>query len=90
MWFSHLINRLQAISCKGSQLDHSLYIYYHSYVFLYFLIYVDDIIIAGDDLFSLNHVIHLLQNDFPVKNLGDLNFFFDVEAIRNDYRLYLS
>lgn len=59
-WFSSLTDRLQAIGFKGSQADHSLYVYHHGSILLYFLIYVDDIILAGADLNFINHVISLL------------------------------
>jgi hypothetical protein len=90
VWFSHLTDKLQAIGFKRSQADHSLYVYQHGSILLYFLIYFDDIILAGADLNFINHVISLLQFDFPIKNLGELSFFFDVEAIRSDEGLYLS
>jgi len=89
-WFSHLTDKLQAIGFKRSQVDHSLYVYQHGSILLYFLIYVDDIILAGADLNFINHVISLLQSDFPIKNLGELSFFLGVEAIRSDEGLYLS
>ena len=89
-WFSRLTDRLQAIGFKGSQADHSLYVYQHGSILPYFLIYVDDIILVGVDLNFINHVISLLQSDFPIKNLGELSFFLGVEAIRSDEGLYLS
>jgi hypothetical protein len=81
---------LQAIGFKGSQANHSLYVYQHGSILLYFLIYVDDIILAGADLNFINHVISLLQSDFPIKNLSELSFFLGVEAIQSDEGLYLS
>jgi len=89
-WFSLLTDKLQAIGFKGSQVDNSLYVYQHGSILLYFLIYVDDIILAGADLNFINHVISLLQSNFPIKNLGELSFFLSVEAIRSDEGLYLS
>jgi histone deacetylase 1/2 len=80
-WFSRLIDKLQAISFKKSQAYHSIYVYQHGSILLYFLIYVDDIILAGADLNFINHVISLLQSDFPINNLGELSFFLGVEAI---------
>ena len=89
-WLSRLTDKLQAIGFKGSQVDHSLYVYQHGSILLYFLIYVDDIILAGANLNFINHVISLLQSDFPIKTLGEFNFFLSVEAIRSDEGLYLS
>jgi len=81
VWFSRLTDKLQAIGFKKSQVDHSIYVYQYGSILLYFLIYVDDIILAGVDLNFINHVISLLQSDFPIKNLDELSFFLGVEAI---------
>jgi hypothetical protein len=54
------------------------------------LIYVDDIIIIGSDIGSINRVITLLQGDFPVKDMGELSLFLNIEALHIDNGLYLS
>jgi histone deacetylase 1/2 len=35
-------------------------------------------------------VINLLQADFAIKDMGELSFFLNIEAIRIDHGLYLS
>jgi histone deacetylase 1/2 len=54
------------------------------------LIYIDDIIITENDISSINRVITLLQGDFAVKDMGELSFFLNIEALHNDNGLYLS
>jgi histone deacetylase 1/2 len=76
-----LTNQLQAIGLIGSQADHSLYIYHQGSTLIYLLIYVDDIILAGADMQSINRAITLLQNKFAVKDIGDLTFFLGIKAI---------
>ena len=46
-----------------------------------FLIYVDDIIITSADIHAINKVISLLQDNFAVKDIGELSFFLGIEAI---------
>ena len=89
-WFSRLIDQLQALGFKGSQMDHSLYVYHHGSTLFYFLIYVNDIIITGVDIHAINKVISLLQDNFAIKDMGDLSFFLGIEAIRSNHGLYLS
>jgi hypothetical protein len=89
-WFSCLTNKLQAIGFIGSQVDHSLFVYHQGSTLLYFLIYIDDIILTGSDIISINRVINLLQADFAIKDMGELSFFLNIEAIRIDHGLYLS
>jgi hypothetical protein len=54
------------------------------------LIYVDDIILTGLSNNVLSHLIATLSHDFPIKDLGNLNFFLGVEVIRTAKGLLLS
>ena len=85
-----MTNQLQAIGLIGSQADHSLYIYHQGSTLIYLLIYVDDIILAGADMQSINRAITLLQNKFAVKDIGDLTFFLGIKAIWDASGLHLS
>ncbi|KAG8501082.1 hypothetical protein CXB51_003205 [Gossypium anomalum] len=46
---------------------------------VYFLIYVDDIIVTGDDSAELDVVISCLDRQFSLKDLGELSFFLGLE-----------
>ena len=46
-WFSRLPGHLLALRFRSSKFDSSLFIYYHQRVAIFFLIYVNDIIIIG-------------------------------------------
>ena len=86
-----MTDQLQALGFIGSQADHSLYVYHHGSILIYFLIFVDDIIIiTGVDVHVINKVISLLQDNFAVKDMGELSFFLGIEAIQSDHGLYLS
>jgi len=89
-WFSRLTDQLQTIGFISSQADHSLYVYHQGSTLIYLLIYVDDIILAGADIQSINRVIQLLQTKFAVKDIGDLMFFLGIEAIGDASGLHLS
>jgi hypothetical protein len=74
-WFSRLSNRLLALGFTGSKADSSLFIFRQGSVVIYFLIYVDDILVTGSNLAAVNSVIQQLNIDFAVKDLGHLSFF---------------
>lgn len=40
---------------------------------MYFLVYVDDIIVTGDDFVAFDKVICYLDQQFTLKDLGELN-----------------
>lgn len=44
------------------------------------LIYVDDKIFTGSSLATLDDLIKAFSSDFPIKDLGNLNFFLGVEV----------
>lgn len=54
------------------------------------LIYVNDIIIIGNDEGHVCSLIQLLDKKFSPKDLGNLHLFLDVEVKRNSDVLYLS
>lgn len=47
------------------------------------LVYVDDIVLTGDDLTETQFVKHHLDNHFKIKDLGPLKFFVCLEVARS-------
>ena len=89
-WFSHLSQRLLALGFHGSKSDTSLFIQNSSTDLIFFLIYVDDIIVIGNNRNSIARLIQALQADFALKKLGPLHFFLGVQAYTTEAGLYLS
>lgn len=54
------------------------------------LIYVDDILLTGNDSVFIKSIISQLSSSFPVKDLGPLHFFLGLEVKRDKSRLFLS
>ena len=65
-----------ATSCP----DMSLFIMQRPNVTVYFLIYVNDLIITGSDAALVYRIITILDATFSTKDLGSLSFFFGVEV----------
>lgn len=57
---------------------------------MFFLIYVDDIILIGSDSIALHIVFHSLSLTFPLKDLGPLCFFLGLEIQYLATGLHLS
>jgi len=70
-------------------MDYSLFTYNSDTLCVFVLVYIDDIIITGSDSQAVHYFIDQLQNVFPIKDLGELSFFLNVEAIRNQAGLHL-
>ena len=57
---------------------------------LYFLVYVDDLIITGSDLSLVDTIIRQLNSKFSTKDLRVLSYFYGVEVLPTSTSLLLS
>ena len=57
---------------------------------MYLLVYVDDLILTGDNDTKVNHFIAILARQFSIKDLGLLTYFLGVEVVPNKHDLLLS
>jgi hypothetical protein len=68
----------------------SLFYYRKGLVTIFLLVYVDDIIIASSSSSVLSDLLHNLQWDFALKDLGPLHYFLGIEVSRSPDGLWLS
>ncbi|KAK2390516.1 putative mitochondrial protein [Trifolium repens] len=60
--------------------DHSLFTLKHDNTFTALLVYVDDIILAGNSLDEFQRIKKLLDSEFKIKDLGQLKYFLGIEV----------
>ncbi|GKV52700.1 hypothetical protein SLEP1_g59271 [Rubroshorea leprosula] len=89
-WFEKLINSLQAASLKQSYANYSLFTSIKGKSFVAILIYVDDIIIIGDDSTRIKALKQYLRAKFSIKDLGPLKYFLGIEMARTREGIVLS
>ncbi|KAK3037888.1 hypothetical protein RJ639_032118 [Escallonia herrerae] len=73
-----------------SHVDHTLFTYWKGDVFLSVLVYVDDLILAGNNSTACSLFKKYLNDCFKLKNLGPLKYFLGIEAARGPRGLFLS
>lgn len=73
----------------NSKFDASLFIYSKNGILGYFLVYVDDLILTGNDN-SFSKFIRDISQRFSVKDLGSLHHFLSVEVIPTPSGLLLT
>ena len=73
-----------------SRVDLSLFVYSLGNALIYFLVYVNDLIIIGSDPFLVDNIIQQLDSKFSTKDLGVLPFFYGVEVLATLTGLLLS
>jgi hypothetical protein len=72
-WFHRLSEALLDRGFVGSKVDTSLFLLHKNSIHLFLLVYVDDIIVTGNNLPVINDLISSLQAEFKLKDLGTLS-----------------
>ncbi|WVZ18008.1 hypothetical protein V8G54_005330 [Vigna mungo] len=89
-WNSKLTSALISYGFSQSSADHSLFTYHSSNSFIALLVYVDDIVLTGDNMQAINDVKQFLHHKFSIKDLGSLKFFLGFEVARSQQGLVLN
>ncbi|GJY38368.1 retrovirus-related pol polyprotein from transposon TNT 1-94, partial [Tanacetum coccineum] len=80
-WYIELKSFLVSYGFTNSVADTSLFIYNAHGVIVYFLVYIDDIIITGNNTSFIDKFVQQLHDRFALKDLGELHQFLGVEVI---------
>lgn len=69
------------IGFKRSEADYSLYILITDEGIIYFVLYVDDILMIGSNVQKMREVKQLLSETFKIKDLGDVKQFMGLSIV---------
>lgn len=88
-WFNTFSNFLleQGFTCSKS--DPSLFTYHQHNKTMVLLLYVDDILLTGDDDDLISDLLAALNTRFLMKDLGTPKYFLGIEIITRDDSLFL-
>ena len=75
---------------KNYLTDTSLFIYNNDNVLAYFLVYVDDLLLTGNNSSFLDRFMAALANRFSLKDLSFPSYFLGLELIPTKTGLFLS
>ena len=78
------------ISFVTSCIDPSLFVYSRGTALIYFLVYVDDLIVTDSDPSLVDTIIRKLNSTLCTKNLGPLSYFYGVEVLATSSGFLLS
>ena len=78
-WFDRLSQFLLHIGFTCSKADSSLFIYKTNAIIVLMLVYVDDVVIIGNNNDFIDNLIHKLSTEFVLKDLGRLHYFLGLE-----------
>ncbi|PNX87642.1 retrovirus-related Pol polyprotein from transposon TNT 1-94, partial [Trifolium pratense] len=89
-WYAKLSTALVPIGYQHSSADYSLFTKTSGTKITALPVYVDDIVLAGDDLAQIQHVKTFLDHQFCIKDLGKLRFFLGLEIARSPSGILLN
>lgn len=89
-WYMELRNYLLASDFIYSLSYASLFILNKSDILLFELVYVDDIVITGNDSAHVEKFIRMLSERFSLKDLNNLRYFLGIEASRLEKGLLVT
>jgi hypothetical protein len=89
-WFAKFSCVVAQQSFVPSAYDSALFLRTIGAGIILILLYVDDMIITGDDLSSIRDLQHFLSQNFEMKDLGQLNYFLGLEVTSSSAGYYLS
>jgi len=89
-WYTRLIDYLISFGFRGSNADPSLFIYSDGHDLIYLLVYVDDLLLTGNNSTLLRHFITLLNSKFKIRDLDSVHYFLGIEVTKTVMGLMLS
>ncbi|XP_014503083.1 uncharacterized protein LOC106763399 [Vigna radiata var. radiata] len=88
-WFEKLSSYLISVNYNQSKSDHSLFTKKTATGFTALLVYVDDIVLAGNSMDEINSIKDLLHKRFRIKDLGELKYFLGLKVARSKKGIHL-
>ncbi|RVX10168.1 Retrovirus-related Pol polyprotein from transposon RE1 [Vitis vinifera] len=89
-WFAKFSEAIQFADYAQSRADYSLFTRKQGKSFTALLIYVDDILIIGNDPVSIPTTKFFLHSHFHLKDLGDLKYFLGIEVSASKNEIFIS
>jgi len=81
-WFAKLSSKLCGYGFVRSYADYSLFTYRKGDTFMGVLVYVDDIVLAGNSTTACTQFKDYSNTCFNIKDLGPLKYFLAIEVVR--------
>ncbi|CAL2263055.1 unnamed protein product [Prunus armeniaca] len=89
-WFGRFTQVMRKNGYCQSHSDHTLFVKRRQNKVTTLIIYVDDMIITGNDADEMSKLQGNLTVEFEMKDLGDLKYFLGVEVARSSKGIFLS
>ncbi|XP_033131783.1 uncharacterized protein LOC103828783 [Brassica rapa] len=88
-WYMSRKRHLLTTGFVNSSADASLFVHTTGNTITYVLVYVDDIIVTGNDNHQIQTVLHSFAARFSIKDPVDLHYFLGIQVTRTDSGVHL-
>ena len=89
-WFESFTTQLLSLGFQASSADSSLFNYKAGSVIAFLLLYVDDIVLTGNNSSFITQLIHALSKVFELKDMGSLSYFLGLQIQRSTKGLTIT
>ncbi|KAF5812790.1 putative RNA-directed DNA polymerase [Helianthus annuus] len=88
-WFGKFTLAMKEYGYHQSNADHTLFLKRRNGLVTCLIIYVDDMIITGDDTEEIARLKRNLFSKFEMKDLGNLKYFLGIEVLRSKQGIFI-
>ncbi|WJZ81667.1 hypothetical protein VitviT2T_001496 [Vitis vinifera] len=89
-WFGRFTKSMRAFGYRQSNSDHTLFLKKQHSKITALIVYVDDMVVTGNDPEERKALQNCLSREFEMKYLGPLKYFLGIEVSRSSERIFLS
>ena len=89
-WFGRFSAAMKRFGYKQSNLDHTLFLKRSGNQITCLVIYVDDMVITGNDSKEIDRLRSKLFQEFEMKDLGQLKYFLGIEVLRSREGIFIN
>ena len=87
-WFERFTKSMKAFGYHQSNSDHTLFLKKQHGKIIALIVYVDDMVVTGNDPKEKKALQIYLSREFKMKDLGHLKFFLGIEMSRSDKGIF--
>ncbi|KAJ0444834.1 putative RNA-directed DNA polymerase [Helianthus annuus] len=88
-WFGRFTLAMKRYGFQQSNSDHTLFLKRRGKLVTCLIIYVDDMIITGNDKEEMENLKTNLFTEFEMKDLGRLKYFLGIEVLRSKHGIFI-
>ncbi|KAK6131471.1 hypothetical protein DH2020_034779 [Rehmannia glutinosa] len=89
-WFDRFSKAMITFGYKQSNADHTMFIKYLNGKITILIVYVDDIVVTGNNQEEMSRLKKHLATEFEIKDLGRLRYFLGIEVARSEKGIFIS